>query len=115
MNASQTKALIDAARKAREALLTVDPDSTIALELWTAIHRASQDPAKPATRPKKIPKVQYGPHVWRDGHCLDADDARTFANIVHAHFYTDGKATTLAAQRLVMIRTRPNVMSSANT
>jgi hypothetical protein len=60
MNATQTKALIEVARKAREALLALDPNSTIALELWTAIHRASQEPAKPATRPRKIPKVP----VW---------------------------------------------------
>jgi hypothetical protein len=100
MNASQSKALIEVARKASEALLALDPDSVVALELWTAIHRASE-PAKLAARPKltpvrtKIPKVQYGPHVWRDGRCLDDDDTRTFANMVHAHFYTGGKATTL--------------------
>lgn len=51
MNASQTKALIDAARKAREALLVLDPDSVIALELWSAIHHATQ-PAKPANKEK---------------------------------------------------------------
>jgi hypothetical protein len=96
MNASHTKALIDVARKAREALLALDPDSTIALELWSAIYRASEQPAKLPARPKKVPKVQYGPNVWRDGHCLDADDARTFANMVHAHFYAGGRATTLA-------------------
>ena len=95
MNASQTKTLIEVARKAREALLALDPDSVVALELWTAIHRATQEPAKPATRIKKIPKAQYGPHVWRDGKCLDADDARAFANMVHAHFYAGGTATTL--------------------
>src|ERR1700756_1181554 len=77
MNASQTKTLIEVARKAREALLALNPDSIVALELWTAIHRATQEPAKP-TRTRKIGKAQYGPHVWRDGKCLDADDARTF-------------------------------------
>jgi hypothetical protein len=46
MNAQQTKALIDAARKAREALLALDPDSMIALELWTAINRATQTVSK---------------------------------------------------------------------
>jgi hypothetical protein len=94
MNAQQTKALIDAARKAREALLALDPDSIVALELWTAIHRATRQPVKPS-RTRKIGKAQYGPHVWRDGKCLDADDARTFANMVHARFYAGGKATTL--------------------
>ena len=67
MNAAQSKALIDAAHKAREALLALDPDSTIALELWTAIHRTSQKPAKLPARTKKIPKAQYGLHVWHDG------------------------------------------------
>ena len=94
MNAQQTKALIDAARKARQALLALDPDSIVALELWAAIHRATTGPTKP-TRPKKIDKAQYGPNVWRDGRCLDADDARAFATMVHAHFYAGGKATTL--------------------
>lgn len=46
MNAHQTKTLIDAARKAREALLALDPDSSIALELWTTIHRATQTVSK---------------------------------------------------------------------
>jgi len=63
MNATQCKQLIDVAREAREALLRLDPDSVVALELWSAIHRASE-PAKPATRPKKIPRVQ----LWRE--CL---------------------------------------------
>jgi hypothetical protein len=49
MNAQQTKALIDAARKARQALLALDTDSIVALELWTAIHRAE---AKPASKEK---------------------------------------------------------------
>ena len=31
MNAQQSKALVDAARKAREALLALDPDSIVAL------------------------------------------------------------------------------------
>ena len=52
MNAQQSKALIEVARKAREALLALDPDSVVALELWSAIHRASQEPAKPASREK---------------------------------------------------------------
>ena len=41
MNAAQSKALIEVARKARAALVALDPDSTVALELWAAIHRAS--------------------------------------------------------------------------
>jgi hypothetical protein len=28
----------------------------------------------------------YGPTVWRDGHCADADDAFEFASGVHAYF-----------------------------
>ena len=51
MSATQTKALIDAARKAREALLTLDPDSVVALELWSAIHRA-ETASKPASHEK---------------------------------------------------------------
>jgi hypothetical protein len=46
MNASQSKTLIDAARKAREALLALDPDSIVALELWTAIRHASKTLSK---------------------------------------------------------------------
>src|ERR1700757_4603915 len=114
MNASQTKTLIEVARKAREALLALDPDSVVALELWTAIHRATQEPAKPATRTKKIPKAQYGPHVWRDGKCLDADDARAFANMVHAISMPAEPHRRLTAQRLATIRARRNAKHSAN-
>src|SRR6266478_5174246 len=100
MNAQQTKALIDVARKAREALLALEPDSIVALELWTAIHRATQEPAKPA-RTKKIAKASYGPHAWRDGKCLDADDARAFAQSVHDYFAKSHKIVnrTLAEDR----------------
>ena len=53
MNAQQSKTLIAVARKAREALLTLDPDSTVALELWTAIRRA-ETASKPASREKCV-------------------------------------------------------------
>jgi hypothetical protein len=53
MNAVQSKALINAARNAREALLTLDPDSIVALELWTAIHRA-EAVSKPASGEKCV-------------------------------------------------------------
>jgi hypothetical protein len=41
MNAQQTKTLIEVARKGREALLALDPDSIVGLELWSAIHRTT--------------------------------------------------------------------------
>jgi hypothetical protein len=85
LNATQSKILIAAARKARGALLALDPDSIVALELWTAIEHATRA-ARPAIITRKIPKCTYGPHVWRDGRCLDADDARAFAESVHDHF-----------------------------
>jgi hypothetical protein len=40
----------------------------------------------------KIPKVQYGQDVWRDGKCLNADDARAFASYVHARFVGDAQS-----------------------
>jgi hypothetical protein len=86
MNASQTKALIKAARQAREILITIQDKAehwsnpvsscqTIAgyaelahLQLWSAIHRAETTLAEPkvvkavARKSKKIPIAQYGEH-----------------------------------------------------
>jgi hypothetical protein len=84
MNAQQSKNLIAAARKAREALLSLDPDSIVALELWTAIHRASE-PATPRKRSDKSVRF-FGPHIHNGGHCVDADDAMAFATGVHEYF-----------------------------
>jgi hypothetical protein len=72
----------------------------------SAIHPATQKPAKPA-RTTKIAEAQYGPHVWREGHCRDADDARTFANIIHAHFYAGGRMSLLRHPNSA----NPNAMS----
>jgi hypothetical protein len=49
---------------------------------------------------KKIPRARYGPHMWRDGCCLDADDARAFAESVREYFIRTHVTPSLAALHL---------------
>jgi hypothetical protein len=94
MNAAQSKALIATARK---ALALLDPDWPQAQALKQAITDA-QAPSTNARRSKA--KRYYGPDVWRDGRCLDDDDARKFAESVHFRFrHGWGKGLTNAERK----------------
>jgi hypothetical protein len=96
MNAAQSKALIATARK---ALALLDPDWPQAQALKQAIADA-QAPSANARRSKA--RRYYGPKVWRDGKCLDADDAMKFAKAVRKGFkFTklDGTSWTMMLAR----------------
>jgi hypothetical protein len=53
-----------------------------------------------ARKSLKIPRARYGPLVWRDGKCIDADDARDFAEAVHEYFVRTHIAPSLTALHL---------------
>ncbi len=91
MNPTQTKILILAARRALTAL---EPTSQAAIELDMAL---KQPPV--TTVSKKVPRARYGPNPWRDGKCIDSDDAREFASAVHDRFLRGWKGLTAKQKR----------------
>jgi hypothetical protein len=64
---------------------------------------------------KKIPRARYGPHAWRDGRCLDADDARAFAQSVHEYFVRTHSACLAAAAPLHLFPLGEFILSEAGT
>src|SRR6202035_2798696 len=86
MNAAQNRLLVLAARR---ALTILEPNSVAAVELQVALTQ------RPPPSKAKSKVARYGPKVWREGRCLNAADARAFAESVHAHFYAGGHAVKL--------------------